>query len=54
MKGYSHEEAIKSFKQCFKVLEIMNEYHDKCYMIHYAFTEVSYIYDGETLSEDLS
>ena len=33
------------------VLIAINEYHNKCYIIHYAFNEVNFIYEGERMSE---
>ncbi len=41
--GYSHEEAVKGIEDGLKHLEAINEYHNKCYMTHYAFNEVDTI-----------
>lgn len=49
--GYSHE------KECQKIMNIksliikINEYHDKCYMTHYAANEVEFIISGHYMSE---
>lgn len=50
--GYSHEQAVKDLENYIAVLKAINLYHNKMYMIHYAWNEVEYIYIGETMSED--
>lgn len=52
--GYNHEEAVAKFEELMDVLRAINEYHGKCYMTHYAWNEVSSIYEGETMEEDIN
>jgi hypothetical protein len=49
--NYSHEEDEKQLIHLIDVLKAINEYHDKCYMIHYAWNEVDCIYNGSVMSE---
>jgi hypothetical protein len=50
--NYSHEEDVKELIHLIDVLKAINEYHDKSYMIHYAWNEVSFIYESLVAFED--
>lgn len=49
--GYSHEEECKKIMDIKSLIIKIDEYHNKCYMTHYAANEVEFIIDGHYMSE---
>lgn len=50
--GYNSSKAISDLYSNLEMLKELNEYTDKCYMTHFAFTEARDIIDGLVMSED--
>jgi hypothetical protein len=52
-EGYSHNEAVEELKQNLKVMNALNEYHNRGYMTHYVYTEASHIIVGMDMTEEI-
>lgn len=44
--NYSHDKAVEDLHKSYNTLKALNDFHEKTYMVHYPFTEVSFLIEG--------
>ena len=50
--GYSHNKDMEKLARSLNTLQKLNEYNNKCYMTHFAYTEAEAIITGHIMSEE--